>query len=284
MGARFVQAEDLGPDLRLWSGRAALLALGHRLRQTRADGPEVTFAGSGDFHHLTPMLLRRAMRIAGEVKVTVVHFDHRIDWMKFEDGMHCRSWVVEAARAPGVARLITVGACHRDVDPPWFAGADVGLIEERRLEIYPCTPAPSVRGQPATSLQALGEQGFTDLVLSRIRTEAVYVTLDKAVLRSSEAVGNWGQGCLTLDLVEGLIEAIGRTRNLIGADVVGDWSTPAFGHGLTAMIKRGEAMLDQPCRPADIAAVRRLNETTNRRLLSLFSRVESKVVAPAGEP
>jgi hypothetical protein len=119
----------------------------------------------------------------------------------------------------------------------------------------------------------LGEGPFADLLASRIETDAVYITIDKDVLRADDAVTNWDQGQLSLDGLERLVRVVAGKARLIGADVVGDWSPPRYGPDLLSnLLKRGEAFLDQPRGrvPGDMA---RTNEATNLRLLSLFAEV-----------
>lgn len=279
LDGRTVEATDLGPPLRLWGRPPALGAVELRLGQAPATGPELTFAGSGDFHHVTPMLLRRAMRAAGSPPVTVIHFDNHPDWVRFEDGMHCGSWVARVARMAGVERVITVGVCSADVDRPGSKGADLAIVEEGRVEVYPYREpngrdALSVCGRDWPSLEAIGEEAFADLVIGRIPTHAVYITIDKDVLRSQDAATNWDQGGMALDQLERLIARVTAGRQVIGADVVGDWSTPTYGGGaMAAFLKRGETLIDQPKAPADVGAARALNQTVNLRLLDLFQRV-----------
>src|SRR5437763_459059 len=77
-GGRDLDLRNLGPSLRLWSRPAALDALRARLRDgLPADlGPALVFCGSGDFHHVTPILLARAIEASGCEAVTVLHFDN----------------------------------------------------------------------------------------------------------------------------------------------------------------------------------------------------------------
>jgi hypothetical protein len=280
MGGDCVDARDLGPSLRLWSRPASLDMLRERLRRSTApDGPTLVFAGSGDFHHVTPLLLQRAIEASYTDPVTVIHFDNHPDWVLFENGMHCGSWVGAAARLPGVSRVVTVGVCSADIDRPKPSGADLDLIVQGRLEMYAYRdprggPTVTLCGRQWPTVETLGEPAFADLLMSRIATDAVYITIDKDVLRAADAVTNWDQGQTSLALLETLIQRIGENHRLIGADVVGDWSAPHYGPGLLpALLKRGEALLDQPWRGPHRQSAQQLNEAVNQRLLRLFAQV-----------
>src|SRR5512146_2851741 len=114
-GGRVVAARDLGPAMRLWSREETLAALRARFAEASPEGEaELVFAGSGDFHHVTPLLLERAAARAGE-PVTVLHFDNHPDWVRFARGRHCGSWVGRAARMSGVARVVTIGVTSPDI-------------------------------------------------------------------------------------------------------------------------------------------------------------------------
>jgi hypothetical protein len=279
-GGLTVEAQDLGPALRLWSRPPALASLAARLRDAApaGAGPDLVFAGSGDFHHVSPLLIERAIAASDAGPVTVVHFDNHPDWVRFENGLHCGSWVGRAARLPGVAKVITVGVCSGDIDRPETKQADLRLVAEGRVELYPYRapdggPILRIGDRSWPSMVAMGQDGFLNLLASRIETDAVYVTIDKDVLCDDDAVTNWDQGRLRLDGLERLVRAVAERARLIGADVVGDWSPPRYGPDLLSnLLKRGEAFLDQPRgrAPGDLS---RINEATNLRLLSLFSEV-----------
>lgn len=274
-GGRQLDYRDLGPALRLWSRPASLDRLRTRLAAALPVdfGPALVFSGSGDFHHITPLLIERALRSAGDPPVTVLHFDNHPDWMKFAPGAHCGSWVGWAARLPQVARVLTIGVCSSDIDRPAAKGADRVIVDDGRVELYPYSagytgdPAGDpCRGRP--SIEAMGEGAFADFLPQRIETEAVYLTIDKDVLRAEDAGTNWDQGRTSLSFLKALITRVLRGRKVIGADVVGDWSRAAYGGGIVAAaFKRGEALLDQPWRmPAP--ALQTQNEAVNLALLA----------------
>ncbi|THD80483.1 MAG: arginase [Phenylobacterium sp.] len=279
-GGRVLRARDLGPALRLWSRDATLDVLKRRLK---AELPshreaEVVFAGSGDFHHVTPLMLERAIAAAGE-PVTVIHFDNHPDWVRFARGRHCGSWVGRAARLPGVARVITIGVCSPDIGRAKAHAGDLALISEDRLDLFAWAApdggdAVELEGRAWPTISAMGEAAFLDHLDAAIPTRTLYVTLDKDVLRAEDAVTNWDQGRASLDFVIAAVRRIAASRRVVGADVVGDWSKPVYGGGAAAsLMKRGEALLDQPWRrPAPVAADQ-VNEAVNLRLLEMFAEL-----------
>jgi len=276
-GGIVMDCRDLGPALRLWSRPQALAALRQRIDVMLPEslGPLMVFSGSGDFHHVTPMLLGRALEAVGRPATTVLHFDNHPDWVRFGTGAHCGSWVGLAARLDGVAKLVTIGVCSNDIARPAAKGADLTLVTEDRLELYAyrapgSLPAVQLCGRSWPTIESLGETAFTDLLASRVETEAVYVTIDKDVLCAADAGTNWDQGRTTLDLLQNLIFHATQGRRIIGVDVVGDWSKPTYGGGVIAsLLKAGEALMDQPWRrpPSHILAV---NERVNLALLRQF--------------
>ncbi|MGH6909050.1 MAG: arginase family protein [Phenylobacterium sp.] len=280
-GGRGVDLRHLGPALRLWSRPRALQRLRERVASDlpATQGATLVFSGSGDFHHITPTLLERASEAAGHPPVTLLHFDNHPDWVRFANGAHCGSWVGWAARLPNVARVVTVGVCSDDIDRPEGKGADLDLLSEERVELY-AYRAPrgaqtlSLAGHEWPTIAAMGEAAFLDFLPTRIETDAVYLTIDKDVLQAADAGTNWDQGQTSLAFLKAMVARIGAHHRIIGADVVGDWSPAIYGGGpLAGLLKRGEALLDQPwSRPG--AATQAMNETANLELLDLIADLD----------
>jgi arginase family enzyme len=237
----------------------------------------VVFCGSGDFHHVTPLLLNRALQAQGSAPVTVLHFDNHPDWVRFSPGAHCGSWVGHVARMPQVDRVLTIGVCSDDIHPSRAKGADLQILQTGRVELYAYRPAAApdaieMCGHRWPTIAAMGEKAFLNFLPGRIRTKAVYVTIDKDVLAPSEAGTNWDQGCTSVAFLADMLASALEGRRLVGADVVGDWSAPRYGPGLVAsLLKRAEAALDQP-RGAPAAGILAANETVNLALLDQLTR------------
>ncbi|MFK0332778.1 arginase family protein [Rhizobium sp. NPDC090275] len=287
-GAHEVSDKESGRNIRLWGREKALDCLWRNLAKTgplSAKGSRLCFMGSGDFHHVTALLLQLALQGRSQ-PVTVIHIDNHPDWVHFDNGLHCGSWVNKALEQPMVKKVITLGVCSRDLSSPERKGANLRPLADGRLELYPYAHPPSrvksSYGSGASysqiagalhwqSISELGESNFLDRLLSRIETEAVYITIDKDVLSDADAVTNWDQGCMRLPYVLWLLSEIGRRHRVIGADVTGDYSTPNYGGDLyTRAMKKAEVLIDQPFRYRERMATRNINSAANHALLEVL--------------
>lgn len=292
-GCTEVDVRDPGRAFRLWARQAVVDELHRSLRLSLAGakkGPKLCFTGSGDFHHVSSLLIDLALD-GVEEPVTVIHIDNHPDWVHFSGGLHCGSWVNRVAGHPAVARVITVGVCSDDLTQPERKGANLDLLARSRLELYPFDHAPSrvkrrLEGgygfeQKSGHLhwRTIGDLGFDrflDLLMGRIDTEAVYISLDKDVLCSWDAITNWDQGQMKLADVLRLLSAVGKSHRIIGADVTGDYSRPRYGGGLlTRLLKRGECLIDQPRASPPEADIININSAANYALLDVFGAMMS---------
>jgi hypothetical protein len=193
--------------------------------------PGPVFLGSGDFHHLTHLLLSRR---PADDPVKVVVLDNHPDNMRFPFGIHCGSWVAHAARLPSVACIHVLGITSGDVSLAhawenhllplyrgkvryWTFGVAVGWA--RRIGL-----GTAVRS--FDSAAALCE-AFLDTV-GRDR-EPVYFSLDKDVLDPSVVRTNWDQGRFTVESLEAIIR--GLSGRLVGSDVTGEVSSHRYRSG-----------------------------------------------------
>ncbi|ESQ85201.1 hypothetical protein AEAC466_05685 [Asticcacaulis sp. AC466] len=247
-----VPARDLGPALRLWSRPPSLDALDLRTREaTKGLGPILVYAGSGDFHHVAALLIRRAVDQAPERPMTVLHVDNHPDWVKFSPGMHCGSWAARVARFSGVRQIISIGMCSPDMQDSARKGADLSVVREGLLIPFPLrTQAKEeciVAGRRIPTIETLGDALFLEQLDQLIGTDDLYVTIDKDVLSPLDAATNWDQGELRLSRLIGWLNHLIDGRRLRGADIVGDASDMVYGPGPWATtLKWIESCLDQP--------------------------------------
>jgi hypothetical protein len=93
----------------------------------------------------------------------------------------------------------------------------------------------------------------------------LYVSLDKDVMTTADAVVNWDSGLLQLADVTAVLGAFLAAvgGNVIGMDVVGDWSPVCLGGLLSRLLHWTE----HPALTIDPAEAARINENTNLNLL-----------------
>lgn len=280
VGARALDLRDLGPQLRLWSTEDTLTSLKSRLRNDlpASTASELVFAGSGDFHHVTALLVERVLERT-EAPLTVIHFDNHPDWVKFRNGMHCGSWVGRVARLPGVTGTMTIGVTSTDIDRPSGKGADLALVDDGLVQMFPfrspdASAGYKLGGREWPTIAAVGEPEFIRILVAGITTKNVYITIDKDVLRAEDAVTNWDQGELGLGFLTDTIEAISKSHAVVGIDVVGDWSPVKYGGHLTARaFKLAESAMDQPWARVDTAHATTVNQGANLHLLDALQRL-----------
>jgi hypothetical protein len=241
--------------------------------------PEVTFYGSGDFHHLTAGLLRLV-----DEDVTVIHFDNHPDWASFPPTYNCGAWVNRALRLPHVRKVVTLGPCSDDLSWPELKTANLAALREGWLEIHPWRHAPSrvlgdyergpahrSRGGYIEWSNLADEDWRTTLldIVTGIATRAVWITIDKDVLVEEEAATNWDQGGMSVDHLIEAIKLLGLRKRVLGVDICGDYSPPRFHDPFRAAL----AHFDHPRKPRPTAQALRRNAVTNARLLACFEEV-----------
>jgi hypothetical protein len=289
-GARRIDLRGVATEVRLWGRKQALKNLQEKIADELAKCPSgpasVTWLGSGDFHHVTALLLSLTVAAIGS-PVTVVHFDNHPDWVRCANDIHCGSWVSHVLQTGLVERVVSLGLSSADLAWPEFKRADLSLVAGGQLVLFPLNRPSSMvwgsYGNGAAHLTAghrvlwkqfsdLPEAGTVQAVLDSIETEAVYITIDKDALEPSYARTNWDQGLLTIDgLIAWLRIMIGE-RTIVGVDVSGDYSHPVYGgSAIDVWRKKGEAFVDQPRTRLPRKDDAQVNETSNLQLLSTLA-------------
>jgi len=255
---------DLAQGLRLWGTSSALAEARGRLPAFQPG--ELSFIGSGDFHHLAALLIERA-----PMPLTLVHFDNHPDWVRLPPAWHCGSWINRVLERPQIAKVVTLGPCSDDLDWPQLKGGNWPALMSGRLELYPWRHAPSrLLLRPAyrwTELSGLDDPAaFLDQLFAGLPTQDVWVSIDKDVLAPQQAATNWDQGGMSLEFLESALRLLAGRRRIVGADVCGDYSPARF----VSPWKRLSARMDHPTAPQDDPA---LNDAANRRLIALFDQL-----------
>jgi hypothetical protein len=272
-----IPAQDWGPNIRLACSFGRFRRFEHVLAQRI--GSEVdkeaawTLCGSGDFHHVSLALLRRQ---TGPFNLLVL--DNHPDWMRGVPFLHCGTWLYHSARLPLVQRIFHVGG-DVDFDNYYRWMAPWPLLRSGKIMVFPAVrsfrrgpwarhvnrPVRISRETPA------GPERVAELIRpfrAELARWPLYISLDKDVLRATEAAVNWDSGHLLLDEVRALIAAFldACSDRLAGIDTVGDWS-PVRLHG---WLRWAMHLTEHPSLAVQADEAARRNAQVNLALLDLF--------------
>jgi arginase family enzyme len=243
--------------------------LGRNIAAALDARPDVVFMGSGDYHHVSYLLVERLRVLRSRIHLVV--FDNHPDNMRYPFGIHCGSWVWHVSRLPFVAGVHVVGITSTDVEAghlwenhlaPLYSGKVKYFCVNRNLKMMRRIGIRNCRSFSSTAAM-LGELSAA-LASS---PDPVYLSIDKDVLAPDVVQTNWDQGVMRLEELTAAICAL-RGR-IVASDVVGDVSVYRY----RSRFKRFLTGLErQPVIPA--AALREWqaqHQQVNRQLLSLLS-------------
>lgn len=250
-------------DFRAWGPRLRYLAPPRIVegfyQQAAPELADFILYGSGDFHYLTALWLRRLRE-----PVTVVSFDNHPDWDVRPPRWACGGWVNRALELPNVQRVTVWGCGNFELAWPARLFANTAALAAKRLAVH----AWAERQGPATQqrfdcmTRENWRERFTQFARS-LEGGGVYVTLDLDCLAAETFVTNWEQGLFT---PEDLVWALGelrRSSHIVAGDVCGACSPPAYDR----WTQRFAAHWDHPkLPPVDAAAARRANHAVLAQL------------------
>lgn len=274
----------LGPRARIWVSATTAKAIRHALHPALRSA--ITLIGSGDFHHVSSLLIEQFQE-----PISVIVFDHHPDWDILPPTLHCGSWVTQVLRQPNVKHVILFGVSSNDLSNPRIHSGNLGSLAQDRLEIYPYQHAPTTvrfRRVPAnrscrvvhrfgsstmtwTELSRQPLQGFVRGVLERLAVKRVYVSIDKDCLQAGVSLTNWEAGCLSLDELLQMLRLIRQYTKVVGVDLVGDYSPPKIRGWLKTLIAKLDYPRDYSARGKSADEIRRVNEATNLKLVECLT-------------
>lgn len=248
----------------------------------------MTFLGSGDFHQVSSLLIQQF-----DDPISVIVFDHHPDWDTLPPKLHCGSWVTNVLKTkPNVQKLILIGVSSEDISSPWIQTGNLQALANDRVEIYPYWHQPTrtflkhvpnnrsirIKRGLLSNLISWQELGKIDIdefflrLLKELTPRQVYVSIDKDCLRASDSLTNWEGGCLSLGELLRVLQLINTHCEIVGLDIVGDYSQPA----VKGRLKAAWAEIDRPqhysAKGKSLSLINEINEDTNLRILELLIR------------
>lgn len=268
-GTRIIALGHWQEAIRFGCRKNMLLDFGRDIAMAIDAQPGLVFLGSGDYHHISYLLIERLRKL--NTRIQVVVFDNHPDNMRYPFGIHCGSWVSHVSRLPFVACVHVVGITSTDVEggrilenylAPLYSGKVTYWCVQRSLRALQCLGIRHSRSFP--SIAAL----IDELLIALAATpEPVYVSIDKDVLAPAEVKTNWDQGVMRLEELTGVIQRL--RGHIIASDVTGEVSSYRY----RSFLKRFLSSLDrQPAIPEEILAELQMqHQRVNRELMALLS-------------
>ncbi|HEV2806188.1 MAG TPA: hypothetical protein VGW57_14795 [Chthoniobacterales bacterium] len=245
-----VDARDWGPRLR-FSAPSGLIE--QFFREHAGQLPQFLVYGSGDFHHLSALWIRRVAE-----PFVLVSFDNHPDWDVRPPRWGCGGWVNRALELPSVQKVSVWGCGNFEC---WWPRQLFGNRRAERsgeLEVHPWADGGPAAQQDRRGaiLRANWRAKFTQFVQA-LAGSPVYVTIDLDCLRSEDAVTNWEPGRFAVDdLVWALTQLRSGGARIVGGDICGAFSPPNYARAR----QRFAAEMDHPKFPAiDLPSARVVN-------------------------
>ncbi|HEY2799398.1 MAG TPA: hypothetical protein VGI85_02300 [Chthoniobacterales bacterium] len=213
-------------DLREWGPRLRFSAPSREIesfvRALKLELPPFLVYGSGDFHHLSALWLRRHDRLT-----TVVSFDNHPDWDIRPPRWACGSWVNRALELPQIEKVSVWGCGNFEC---WWPGRIFGNNRAERagrLEVHPWADERNAkeRQRRGAILREDWRAKFSEFV-RRVGSTEVYVTVDLDCLRAEDAATNWENGRFTVEDLTWALRLLGD--RIAAGDICGAWSTPIY--------------------------------------------------------
>lgn len=216
-----LDARAWGPQLR-FSAPARLIEQFYREYETRL-APFLLY-GSGDFHHLTALWMRRVTQ-----PLVLVSFDNHPDWDIRPFKWCCGGWVNRALELSNVQRVSVWGCGNFECWWPRQLFGNRRAERSGQLDVHPWADGRPVkdRQRRGAILRENWREHF-ELFVNNFRGAEVYVTIDLDCLRAKEAVTNWESGRFAIVDLEWALAKLRDACRIVAGDICGAFSEPAY--------------------------------------------------------
>lgn len=278
-----IDCGELGPLCRIWLDRKSKQRIQSCLAPESKN--KITFLGSGDFHHLSQLLIEQWAE-----PLSVIVFDNHPDWDILPPMSGCGSWISRVIEQPNILKVVLIGVSASDLDTFGLQTANLYSLRDNRLEIYPYSrPASRVffRKIPSNISIILKKRWFCreihwqnlkdndpvrwfiDLI-RRLPSRKVYVSIDKDCLKKEYSLTNWEEGRLDLGELLLMLKLIKDNFDIVGLDISGDFSPLRIKGRLKTLCGNWDHPKDYSAKGKDALSINSINEQTNLRILELF--------------
>ncbi len=274
---------DLRPvarKARLWADKRTKIFIEECIRGSAKDS--VTFLGSGDFHHISSLLIN-----SFDCPLSVVIFDYHPDWDILPPKLGCGSWVNRVLKKNSVSKVVSLGVSSEDISASGIHTGNLAALKDDRLEIFPYAHPPSrvyLRNVPPNNSlksekrffstvirwQELKDKDLEDFysrLISNLPTKKAYISIDKDCLKSDYALTNWEEGNLRLEELLLFLRLAKEKLDIVGLDITGEYSLPQVSGKIKAFLSRLDHPKDYSAKDKAEGLIDGTNEKTNIGIL-----------------
>ncbi|MEM7737511.1 MAG: hypothetical protein AAF267_17155 [Deinococcota bacterium] len=287
-------------ELRNWCPIPTFKALeGVLTTAFRTNLPKFYLYGSGDFHHF-PLLFTQLLEC--DEPITMIGLDAHSDiWHGVPGYVWSGQWVPRCLELSHIEKVISIGV-DKDlreglIDLPLGSFTHcLNLVKQGKFEMYPHEMSSSrfyaqinahldwVKLTPISWLKTQAEwrpikqwaspTEFAHYLLSRIPTDAIYLTLDKDGLREEDCYSNYygsgKQGSLSLEELLTILDVLKVHKKIIGIDTCGDFSVPATPASWLKKQWTRFGLNEFPPHLYNVPELKQINERANIQILNAF--------------
>jgi arginase family enzyme len=263
LGLPVVDALEWGPRLR-FSAPPRLVAEFYGEHEANLAVPFLLY-GSGDFHYLTALRLRR---VAGPI--VLVLFDNHPDWDVRPPKWGCGGWVNRALELSHIKHVAVWGCGNFEC---WWPHQIFGNRRAERagiLEVHPWADDRPMkdRQRKGAILRENWRERF-DEFSKGLPDKNIYITIDLDCLRIEDAVTNWESGRFSVADLQWALGKLRESCRIIGGDLCGAYSPPRYARRK----QRFAAEFDHPkIRLPDEDTIRATNLATLEKLWPLLAQ------------
>lgn len=279
---------DIASRARFWMNAKTKKEIAARMASSSRES--ITFLGSGDFHHVSSILVNSISE-----PVTVINIDRHPDWSVFPRKLCCGSWVAQMQKSSLVKKVLLLGMCSESAVSFSTQTGNFDALENDRVEIYPWRQCPSkvfFRKIPENKSiktethgiftkiywNELKEKNLTKFlreVLKSLPTKSVYVSIDKDCLEKKFSLTNWPEGEFSLDDLFLMLGIIKQETDIIGVDVTGDYSADVLKGTIKNVVSKFNHPKNFSARGVSESEVTRINENTNLEIMKFLIKEDS---------
>lgn len=235
------------------------------------------FMGSGDFHHLSWLLIERCIAqnaFAAGRPLRVVVLDNHPDNMLFPWGVHCGSWVRRVALHPAVSHVHVVGITSRDIGARHAWENYAAPLRAGKLSYWSSgvDTTWAARKGFAKAFRSFGSVRELSEALALMLAQApapTYLSIDKDVFARDVVQTNWDQGQMREDDAVKIIDAL--KGQIVGSDVTGDISSWRYATWWKRLMSAGDGQ-DTHVPPQALATAQAGQHVFNERLVERIAR------------